>query len=206
MYYCDTCHVASKVKPHNHRNCDYCGTDTISQLSKKVSITIEDIDLNSSFYAINNEFANISNHDSNAWGRKYLYQRSEFAKGNNRPFGFISDNITEFMDLESNDLDKMWIKLYGKSNLNYYTFPHVRIKCSLFTHYIMMPMHLTTMIDWFRDHEKTYHIHFNKTVWSLEHLSGDDVITPMITKLDNNAKSVSNSGSRYYNSQLLFIS
>jgi len=214
MYYCDACHIMHKVKPYISTSCDYCGSDTITKLSKKTTITIEHIDLNSSFNAILNEFYSINKFPprdptNRLWRhrtRASIYRHDLAYMLDKRPYGFISDNMSDFSKLDRPDLQRIWIKLFGKSSLKYYIYNYVRIKCSLYDHFILVPMSLTTIIEWFKDNNKPYHVFYGSTIWSIEQIAGEDITAPLTKQLEDNARAQNTTGDRYYHQSISFIS
>ena len=213
MYYCETCHVMHKSKPYIVSSCDYCGSKTIKTLSKKTNIIIEDIDMDSSYKAILNEFYSINNFEPRndqtpSWryrSRAQLFRTADAEHQDLRPYGFIRDNLTSFMELSRTDLDQMWLKIFGKSSLKYYSTVFARVRCSLYDHYILVPMNITTMIDWFKDNDKSYRIVYNKSIWCIEQLSAPDVTAPLVEQLLNNGRVQNTSDRSYYSSNLIFI-
>ena len=172
MYYCETCHVMHKAKPYYETDCDYCGSKTITKLSKKTIIKIEHIDLSSTYQTLLNEFWITDNFEVTT--RRYSRSRTAIFRniGDNnhmKPYGFILDNIEDFKELSRTDLDNLWLKLFGKGYLKYYSFVYVRIKISLFDHFVLMPMSMTSIIKWFNDtnNELDYRIVYNKAIWCL---------------------------------------
>ena len=180
MYYCTTCKIMHANKPRYSDYCDYCGSRSITKLANKYTVTIEDIDLNAPFGDLQREFFNYDESQSEVkrhhnWWNQYTPYNNTVIQNilHKRPFGYIIDHMSDFINLNAAELDDLWLKLYGKYNLEYYTSKYVKVKLSHINNYVLVKMKLTDIILWFKNSNTTYKYIYSK-IWRLRAITEND--------------------------------
>jgi len=199
-------------KPSYGEYCDYCGSNTITKLATKNTITIEDIDLNAPFGELQQEFFNYDGSQSDAkltynwWSQRTPYNNGVLQNGlYKRPFGYIIDHMSDFIKLNAAELDNLWLKLYGKSNVTYFTNKYVKVKLIHMTEYVLVKMYLTDIILWFKDSNITYKFTYSK-LWKLQSIMENDETTDIINSIKEASKEYNQDISGFYYSEYYLIS
>lgn len=166
MYFCKNCNTGFSTKV---TRCELCNSDDSITRIKGSGVTVEEIIFNYDADTIAQLFPDIIIEQG------YSYNRSSYPYYGNRllpelrarPLGIIHDNLEAFQKLSREELNTLLKQLYGRTSrdLPVVTVP---IKCSLSDKFILMPMRVDSIVDWTKNNNVTFEIHYyEKRSWIL---------------------------------------
>ena len=189
MYICANCNVVPKTKPHDINSCEFCANGNIIEIKPK-DITISEMIINYNEETIRHFFPQIlqGTERNNAGIPRITHVYVNSGNTNQFRLGALYNNMEDFVKLSKAEIDDLCIKLYGKHNTSYAVHA-VIIKSDIDDNYMIVPMSISSIVDWHRNNDIKYEgIYYKKCVWSLETIIRNETYNNLLHILQSNTR------------------